>query len=102
MDNRISISLAAAGTALAATACAWALMQRQQQPAVAQAPVAVIEHCKRAAELLYDVNWAAACFRADAENDCTLPDADAAKVNAILSAEESRCMAAEFQASAQQ
>jgi hypothetical protein len=35
---------------------------------------------------------------ADDSADCTLPNAQAAKVNGILAAEEARCMAAESHA----
>jgi hypothetical protein len=53
-----------------------------------------VEHCKRAAYLLYDITWAAACYRtADDSNDCTLPDEQAHRVNDLLLAEESRCLA---------
>jgi hypothetical protein len=44
------------------------------------------------------VHWAAACFKGNDSNDCMLPDAQAAVVNAILATEERRCMAAEAQA----
>jgi hypothetical protein len=102
VDHRLKLSLAAAASlAAAGAACAWFLLPSDARP-VANAPPAVVEHCKRAAELLYDVHWAAACSRTDDSNDCMLPDAQAAKVNSILAAEENRCMAAEAQASAQQ
>jgi hypothetical protein len=105
MDRRLKTWIAVAapiGIAAAAVA-AWAWIRDVPAPvAVAKSPPAVVEHCKRAAELLYDVSWAAACFKSDDSNDCMLPDAQAAKVNAILASEEARCMAAETQASAQQ
>jgi hypothetical protein len=103
MDRRIQLSIAVAAPVVAVgTACAWFLLRSSPAP-VAMSPPAVVEHCKRAAELLYDVSWAAACSKAGIDgdsNDCTLPDAQAARVNAILAAEEARCMAAEAQASA--
>ena len=105
MDRRLKISIAVAAPAgiAAAAAAAWAWMSMAPAPvAVAQSPPAVVEHCKRAAELLYDISWAAACFKSDDSNDCMLPDAQAAKDNAILASEEARCMATESQASARQ
>ena len=79
----IAVPLAAAGLT-----SAW----RSLDPPAAPVPVALLEHCKRAAELLYDVSWAAACMKtADDSVDCTLPDPQAAKVNNILAAEEARC-----------
>jgi hypothetical protein len=96
MDRRLTVSIAVAAPLCAAAAgCAWTLL-RSRAPA---APVAIVEHCKQAAELLYDVSWAAACLKtADDSTDCTLPNAQAAKVNSILAAEEARCMAAEAHA----
>jgi hypothetical protein len=101
MDRRHKLFLAvAAPVAVAGAAHAWFLLA-PARPQAALSPPAVVEHCKRAAELLYDVSWAAACFKAQGDdNECMLPDAQAAKVNAILAAEEARCMAAETQASA--
>ena len=92
MDRRLTLSIAvsvplAAGGALA-------LLLARDPPA--QPPASIVEHCQRAAELLYDISWAAACRKtADDSTDCMLPDAEAARVNAILGAEESRCLAAE-------
>lgn len=105
MDHRLKLSLAVAAplafAAAAGTACAWYFL-RPAPAQVARSPPAVIEHCKHAAELLYEVHWAAACFKSKDANDCMLPDVQAAKVNAILDAEETRCMASEAQASARQ
>lgn len=101
MDRRLKLSVAvAAPLAAAGLACAYALLSRNPlappAPPVPRAPIAIVEHCKQAAELLYDISWAAACLKtADDSTDCTLPDALAAKVNAILANEEARCMAAE-------
>ena len=99
--DRLTRSIAvAAPLAAAGIAGAWALLQAGNPPA--RPPAAIIEHCKRAAELLYDVSWAAACLKTpDDSTDCTLPDAQAAKVNGILAAEEARCMAAEAHAKPQ-
>jgi hypothetical protein len=100
MDRRFKLSIAVAALVAAAGAgCAWILAPT---PAPAsKVPLAVVEHCKQAAELLYEVNWAAACFKNnDGDNDCTLPDDQAAKVNAILGSEEARCTASEMQARA--
>ena len=99
MDRRLKLSLAALPAAAAAAACGWYFMPRAGEP-VAMAPPAVVEHCRRAAELLYEVHWAAACYKTNADNDCMLPDSQAARVNAILAAEETRCMASETQAMA--
>ena len=92
MDRRLALSIAvAAPLAAAGSISAWWLLQPRDPPA--RLPVAIVEHCKRAAELLYDISWAAACLKtADDSADCMLPDAQAAKVNAILAAEEARCM----------
>jgi hypothetical protein len=104
MDHRLKLSIAlAAPLAAVGVACAWILMQPSTAPPTiaADAPPALVEHCKLAAELLYEVSWAAACMRGDDKsNDCTLPDSQAAKVNAILDTEEARCMASEMQARA--
>jgi hypothetical protein len=96
MDRRLKLSCAvAAPLAAVGLACAYALRPRNP-PVAPRAPLAIVEHCKRAAELLYDISWAAACLKtADDSTDCTLPDALAAKVNAVLANEEARCMAAE-------
>ncbi|HUR89647.1 MAG TPA: hypothetical protein VMZ74_11215 [Ramlibacter sp.] len=101
MAHRLKLSIAvAASLAAAGGACAWILLASPPS-LVAKSPPAVVEHCKRAAELLYEVSWAAACFKStDDSNDCMLPDAQAAKVNAILASEEARCMSAESQARA--
>jgi hypothetical protein len=101
MNRRLTTSLAvAAPLAAASLACAWALL-KPGDPPVHPSP-AIVEHCRRAAELLYDVSWAAACMKTpDDSTDCTLPDAQAAKVNALLATEEARCMAAEAHAKPQ-
>ena len=106
MDRRAKLSIAtAAFLAAGGTACALMLapaaIETPAAPPTPKAPLAVVEHCKQAAELLYEVSWAAACFRGDDKsNDCTLPDAQAARVNRILEVEEARCMASEAQARA--
>ena len=102
MDRRLTVSIAvAAPVAAAGIACAVVLLAPRDKPV--EATPATMEHCQRAAELLYEVTWAAACAKtADDSNDCTLPDEQAAKVNAILATEEARCLAAEAQAHANQ
>jgi hypothetical protein len=107
MDTRLKRSLPAAIVAAAGIVCAALVLWLARVPSpspvrapmVANSPPAVVEHCKHAAELLYDVHWAAQCFKLGDMNDCMLPDAHAARVNAILVTEEARCMAAEMQAS---
>jgi hypothetical protein len=112
MERRLKLPIAVAALAAAAAAggaCAWALLAAAPAavpaavPAAileAKAPIAVVEHCRQAAELLYEVNWAAECFKSNQDNDCTLPNDQAAKVNSILEAEQARCMASETQARA--
>jgi myo-inositol catabolism protein IolC len=92
MDKRFVVSIAlAAPLAAAGMLSAWWLSRPHELPA--RPPVTIVEHCRRAAELLYDISWAAACLQtSDDSPECTLPDAQAAKVNAILAAEEARCM----------
>ena len=95
MDRQLAISLAVGAPLLAAAmATAW-LQKPARQAALPQAPAPVLEHCHRAAELLYEVSWAAACYALKDENDCMLPEAQAARVNALLAAETARCMAVE-------
>ena len=105
MDTRLKLSLPAAIVAAAGILCAWVSWPSSapvlsRAPAFANSPPAVVEHCKLAAELLYDVHWAAQCFKLGDANDCMLPDVHAARVNAILATEEARCMSSEMQASA--
>ena len=95
---RWSIAVAAPLAAISA-ACVYALLAPRDPPAWLRAPPGVAEYCNRAAELLYDVSWAAACSKTpDDSNDCTLPNAQAAKVNSILASEEARCIAEAVQA----
>ena len=58
--------------------------------------------CQEAAQMAYDVHWAAACQAqagqasqgfADGHPECDLPEAKAAVVNAWLNEAERRCMA---------
>lgn len=107
MDKRLIPWVAVAVPLAAALAlCGWMITPaRVSIPGkfpeiLADSPPGIVEHCRRAAELLYEVHWAAACFKNDQENDCTLPDAQAATVNPILDAETARCMASEMQARA--
>lgn len=56
----------------------------------------VLEQCLSAAQLEFDVHWAAACTTqvdADDSADCDLPDAKAAVVNAWMNDAEKQCMA---------
>jgi hypothetical protein len=61
----------------------------------------VVEECQRAARMVYDVHWAAACAQAgraspdqaDGHAECDLPDDKAAVVNAWLDHAEQRCLA---------
>jgi len=61
-----------------------------------------LEQCRQAAQMVYDVHWAAACMTevgqasqglADGHAECDLPDAKAAVVNAWLDEAEERCIA---------
>jgi hypothetical protein len=55
-----------------------------------------LEQCLYAAQMAFDVHWAAACATqvgADDSAECELPDAKAAVVNAWLNDEDKRCMA---------
>ncbi len=58
------------------------------------------EYCQRAAQMIFDVHWAAACMAqvgkasptlADGHAECELPDDKAAVVNAWLRDAEKRC-----------
>jgi hypothetical protein len=94
MDRRVRASISIAPP-LAAVAVACALLPAPSPQRVALAPASV-EHCRRAAELLHDVHWATACAaHGDTGEDCMLPHAQAARVNALLATEESRCLAVE-------
>lgn len=90
MDRRLAASLVLVPLAAVGAVSAWWQLRPREAPA--PVPVAIVEQCKRAAELLYDVTWAAACLKtSDDSVDCMLPDAQAARVNAILGSEEARC-----------
>jgi hypothetical protein len=94
MDGRTRASIVVAPP-LAAVAVACAVLF---VPVPKPVPVALasLEHCRRAAELLSDVHWATACAAAGEHGDeCMLPGPQAARVNAILATEESRCLAVE-------
>jgi hypothetical protein len=101
MDRRLKLSIAVSvPLAAASLACAYALLIHNP---TARAPTAMVEDCRREAELMYDVAWAAACLKtADDSADCTLPDAQAAKVNNLLTSEQARCMAAGAQAKSEE
>ena len=71
-------------------------------PGIEQAQRSAIEDCHRAARMVYDVHWAAACMTqagqassdyAEGHAECELPDDKAAVVNAWLDEAEKRCMA---------
>ena len=98
MDRQLAISLAV-GAPLVAAAIAGAWLQQPARQATAPAAPPVLEHCHRAAELLYEISWAAACYALKDENDCMLPEPQAARVNALLNTEAARCMAVEARAS---
>jgi len=58
------------------------------------------EHCRRQAEVVHDVHWAAACMvnareapAGDDHPECMLPDAKAALLYAALDEAEARCRA---------
>jgi len=54
-----------------------------------------LEQCLYAAQLMHDVQWAAACTTqvgGDDSAECDLPDAKAAVVNAGLNDAEAQCM----------
>jgi hypothetical protein len=72
-------------------------------PAPAPAAIAragTLEDCYKAAQMFYDVKWAAACMAqpahspsgaADGHAECDLPDDRAAVINAWLNEAEKRC-----------
>ena len=68
---------------------------QQDELQVAQGGV-VLENCLYAAQMMFDVHWAAACMTqvgADDSAECDLPDAKAAVVNAWLNEADKACMA---------
>ena len=95
MDRQLAISLAVGAPLLAVALAGTWLGQSPRQAAL---PAPVLEHCHRAAELLYEISWAAACHALKDENDCMLPEREAARVNAMLDSEADRCMAVETRA----
>lgn len=71
-------------------------------PGIEQAHRSALEDCHRAARMVYDVHWAAACMAqaaeaptglADGHAECELPDDKAAVVNAWLDQAERQCLA---------
>jgi hypothetical protein len=63
---------------------------------------AALSHCQQAAQMIFDVHWAAACMteaaqaapgRAQGHPECDLPDHKAAEVNAWLNQAEAQCAA---------
>src|SRR5687768_7092027 len=88
--------LALAVLAAGAGAYRWGELSSPQRAAAL--PV-VDERCVEGALLVHDVRWAAACMQlhergeGDGMPDCHLPDAEAARVNALLAESEQRCRA---------
>ena len=97
MDRQLHAAIML-GAPLAAIAVACVVLFVPHTPKFAVAP-ASLEHCRRAAELLFDVHWATACAAAGdtTTDDCMLPENQAKRMNAILATEEARCLAAETQ-----
>lgn len=70
----------------------------EQQPQSADRHAAVVEpqliHCRRAAQLHFDIAWASACMATDDNaTDCTLPDERAAVLNAAYQRADDQCFA---------
>ncbi|MDP3761909.1 MAG: hypothetical protein Q8R01_15475 [Ramlibacter sp.] len=98
MDKRLQSSLAAA--LLLAGSGAYLYLKGgapSQQDALQVAQQrSELEHCLHAAQMVFDVHWAAACTTqgdGDDSAECDLPDAKAAVVNTWLNEAEKRCMA---------
>lgn len=100
MDKWLKVSIVVVAVLLAGAAAyhRFALVR----PGVEQAQRSALEDCHRAAWMVYDVHWAAACMaqagqavpgHADGHAECELPDDKAAAVNAWLKEAEQRCMA---------
>ena len=71
-------------------------------PGMEQARANAMEDCQKAARMVYDVHWAAACMthvgqaspgQADGHAECELPDDKAAVVNRWLDEAEAQCRA---------
>lgn len=97
MDKWLKVSLAAA-VLLAGGGASWYLKDGTSRApdGVNVAQHSALQHCLQAAQMIYDVHWAAACTTQGSANDhadCDLPDAKAAVVNAWLDRAEARCRA---------
>lgn len=102
MDRQLAISLAVGAPILfGAVSGAWLPAPSREVPAQAtaptSAPTAALEFCHRAADMLQEVTWAAVCNAREEDNDCMLPESQAARLNALLDAETSRCLEVETQ-----
>jgi hypothetical protein len=99
MDKWLKVSIVAAVLLAGAGAFHYSVIVA---PGIEQARRSAIEDCHRAARMVYDVHWAAACTtqvgqaspdQAEGHAECELPDDKAAVVNAWLNEAEKRCMA---------
>jgi len=99
MDKWLKVSIVAAVLLAGAGAFYYSVFVA---PGIEQAQRSAIEDCHRAARMVYDVHWAAACMTqagqassdyAEGHAECELPDDKAAVVNAWLDEAEKRCMA---------
>lgn len=99
MEKWLKVSILAAMLLAGAGAFYYSVFVR---PEVEQARRSAIEDCHRAARMVYDVHWAAACMtqagqaspdHPDGHAECELPDDKAAVVNAWLNEAEQRCVA---------
>jgi hypothetical protein len=94
-----TLSKAFLGLALLAAAAGAYRWGERTVPQRAAAAPAVDERCVEGALLVHDVRWAAACMQlhergeGDGMPDCHLPDAEAARLNALLAESEQRCRA---------
>lgn len=98
MDKRLKASLAAAVLLAGAGAFLlyWEGNPSRQRDVLRLAQRNALDDCLRAAQMIFDVHWAAACATQGDGNDhaeCDLPDAKAAVVNAWLNQAEARCLA---------
>ncbi len=98
MDKRLYIALIAAVLLIGGGAYYYF-----KSPASSQLDAVQVAHrrgaldqCMHAAQMVFDVHWAAACTTqvgADDGAECDLPEAKAAVVNAWLNKAEALCMA---------
>lgn len=98
MDKRLQVSLIVAVLLSGSGAYLYlkgGAPQRPDELQIAQRHGA-LEECLHAAQMIFDVHWAAACATqvgADDGAECDLPNAKAAVVNAWLNEAEAVCMA---------